>query len=109
MPSLASSSDGTSPGDAANAYQKAVASTPSKVEERSGADALLMAAAAMTEFANSPPPSLQKLTEALRSTSSGSKENGVGASKRSISFVGDDSSEDSPSSLKKLKAGPCEV
>lgn len=63
MPSLASSSDGTSPGDG-------VASKYSALEEdESGADALLMAAVAMTEFGQSPPPRLQYLDSiATRST-----------------------------------------
>jgi len=52
MPSLASSSDGTSPGDR---NKLASCSTPEDATKRQD-DALLLAAVAMTEFGQSPPP-----------------------------------------------------
>lgn len=55
LPSLASSSDGTSPGEAAR-NKLASSSTPEDINKKQD-DALLLAAVAMTEFGHSPPPS----------------------------------------------------
>ena len=70
MPSLASSSEGTSPGD--GAHRSKVISTPeSSIAKAGGDSALLMAAVAMTEFGQSPPPTSSMLSpETLRTYNS---------------------------------------
>ena len=99
MPSLASSSEGTSPGDA---VQKVMMSTPeSSIDKAGGDNALLMAAVAMTEFGLSPPPLSSMLspvthpnyssqTPTGNSCSSSAYNHGeigsVSSSKRSINF-----------------------
>jgi hypothetical protein len=57
IPSLTSSSDGTtaSPGDSLSTHRMTIN------EDKAGVDAMLLAAVAMTEFINSPPPSQQYL------------------------------------------------
>lgn len=106
MPSLASSSEGTSPGDVAQHHQKGTVSTPESSIDKAGDDtALLMAAVAMTEFGQSPPPTSQMLspetlcTFAYNSETSAGYSNGrsdpftdvqnetdANASKRTINF-----------------------
>lgn len=98
LPSLASSSEGTSPGEAAR--KKTESSTPVDANKRQD-DALLLAAVAMTEFGQSPPPSSTKRSAPSSSepstppTSNHKSDDAKALSKRSIDF------EDSPLSEKK--------
>lgn len=98
MPSLASSSEGTSPGEGAHHHYPRIASTPeSSIDKAGGDSALLMAAVAMTEFGQSPPPTSSMLSPKTIRTYSGTDDNNdnesIGeneafsnASKRSINF-----------------------
>jgi Tesmin/TSO1-like CXC domain, cysteine-rich domain len=100
MPSLSSSSEGTSPGDCAvlTSHLKAI-STPESFKGET--NALLLAAVAMTEFGQSPPPTSSMLSTDLirpyttsRDPESDSMENNstpgtrgdIPSSKRSINF-----------------------
>ena len=105
MPSLASSSDGTSPGDARNRH---ISSTPEDANKRQD-DALLLAAVAMTEFGQSPPPSSVKQSPpssdrtATTSNQFGGSDDGdtQRLSKRAIDFEDSSSSRRFGSELKK--------
>jgi len=96
MPSLASSSDG-SPGEAAR-NQHFSSSTPEDASKRQD-DALLLAAVAMTEFGQSPPPSSATkrsppTTSNSEQTTPASSNQKYGSPQRSIDF--DDSDQKKP-------------
>lgn len=110
MPSLASSSDGTSPSEATRNKIASSSSTPDFAGKKQD-NALLLAAVAMTEFGQSPPPSsgrfssLPSSSEQTESTSNrlGSETNeSPHPSKRSIDF-GDSSAEKTRRSSRRRK------
>jgi hypothetical protein len=115
MPSLASSSDGTSPGDLRHPSKYAFAATPSKDEDdfngQRGADALMLAATAMTEFAKSPPPSISRspadsffMTTPAQNRLQHHSFDEFTPSKRTIEFS--ESNGLKPSAIKRTKAAP---
>ena len=90
LPSLASSSEGTSPDDVAR--KQMASSTPEDANKRQD-DALLLAAVAMTEFVQSPPPSSVKRSAPtscdLSTSPSDYKLKGKNHSRRTIDFDDD--------------------
>ena len=115
MPSLSSSSEGTSPGDCAvfNHNLKAL-STPESIKEEN--NALFLAAVAMTEFGQSPPPTSSMLSPETIQTynfpgmdhdsSSAGRRNAPhnASSKRSINFDELPDHQDD-NTIKKVKSG----